>query len=272
MILGAIALVFLLLSLFLFFLVMKYQKRCELLEKHQQETERELEHLEKSFTRFAPTSLVERFIDQGVSISAEKRDVTVLFADLKNFTRLSAGLDPEVLVEILNGYFSKMCEAIKLHHGHVSKFIGDGIMATFGALTTNPWQAGDAVMAALAMRAALSRYNGELQAKGLAKLAFGVGIHHGTVVAGVMGSEELLEYTVIGDVVNTASRVESLTRELKTDILITDDVKNMLDEGFKLRPMTPAHVKGKAAAIKTFAIEPVPNDKRGGSRAQQNCF
>jgi class 3 adenylate cyclase len=216
---------------------------------------RDLEALQHAFSRFAPADVVEEIIAQGVSVRSEKKDVTVLFADLKGFTPLADGLDPVVLVRVLNGWFARMTAAIRGHQGHVAKFIGDGILALFGALETNPWQTNDAVHAALAMRAALAEYNAALAAEGLPTLAMGIGIHRGSVVAGVMGSAELMEYGVLGSPVNLAARVETLTRVHRVDVLVTDAARAALDGRFRLRPMPPAEVKGFAGSVATFAVE-----------------
>jgi adenylate cyclase len=156
---------------------------------------------------------------------------------------------------MLNGYFRAMNGALVAHHGHLSRLMGDGLMALFGALEHNPWQTSDAVKAALAMRAALAAYNDKLAARGLAKLEFGVGIHTGDVVAGVMGSDRFMEFTVIGDPVNIAARVEALTRVHQVDILVTEEVQKTLDPRFVVRPMPPVAVKGKSEPVATFAIE-----------------
>jgi adenylate cyclase len=216
---------------------------------------RGLESLQQSFTRFVPAAVVESVIAHGVSTRSEKKDVTVLFADLKGFTALAEALDPDLLVRILNGYFERMSAAISSHRGHVAKFIGDGLLALFGALEPNPWQAADAVHAALAMRDALAEYNARLRADGRPPLAMGVGIHRGSVVAGMIGSAELLEYGVIGSTVNVAARVEQLTRVHDVDILVTADIATALDARFELRALPPAQVKGVSAPVPTFAIE-----------------
>ena len=216
-----------------------------------------LEPLQQAFARFAPAQVVEDIIAQGVSTRSEKKEITVLFADLKGFTPLAEELDPAVLVQILNGYFQRMGRVIADHGGHVAKFIGDGLLALFGALEANPWQASDAVRAALAMRAALADYNAALAGDGLAPLAMGVGIHRGTVVAGVIGSAELVEYGVIGSTVNLAARVEQLTRVHGVDILVTEAVRIALDPRFRLRPMPAVEMKGVSRAVLTFAVEGV---------------
>ena len=216
---------------------------------------RGLESLQQAFSRFAPAEVVEDIIAQGISTRPEKKEVTVLFADLKNFTALAEHLDPDVLVRLLNGYFERMSRAITDHRGHVAKFIGDGILALFGALEANPWQTNDSAHAALAMRAALADYNATLATDGLPALAMGVGIHRGTVVAGVIGSAELIEYGVIGSNVNLASRVQDLTRAHAVDILVTAAVREALDPRFTVLAMPPLEVKGLPAAVATFAVD-----------------
>lgn len=215
----------------------------------------ELERLQMAFERFTPAEVVEQIAARGMASAAQLRDVTVLFADLKNFTAMSAGLDPSKVVDVLNGWLRAMSAEIAEHEGHVAKFLGDGLMALFGALERNPWQSRDAVEAALGMREALARYNVTLQDRGLAPLAFGVGIHRGVAIAGVIGSDDWMEYTVVGDTVNVASRVESLTRIHDVDILVTEEVRAALDERFHLRALPPASVRGKAEPIRTYAVE-----------------
>jgi adenylate cyclase len=214
-----------------------------------------LEQLQRAFSRFAPAAVVEQIARQGISLRSVKKEVTVLFADVKGFTRLSERLDAEELVDLLNGYFRAMSRAITDHGGHVAKLIGDGMLALFGALEPNPWQANDAVHAALAMRAALADYNASLAASGRPTLGMGIGIHRGTAVAGVIGSEELLDYTVIGSTVNLSSRVESLTRVHEVDVLITEAVHATLDPRFRRHRLPPVEVKGVSEPVPTWVVE-----------------
>lgn len=216
---------------------------------------RELESLQAAFSRFAPPEVVEDIIAHGVSSRSEKKEVTVLFADLKAFTPLAERLDPVVLVRILNGHLERMSTAIRQHQGHVAKFIGDGILALFGALEANPWQTNDAAHAALAMRAVLAEYNATLAADRLPTLAVGIGIHRGTVVAGVMGSAELMEYGVIGNTVNVAARVEAMTRHHDVDILVSEAARAALDKRFRLRELPAAEAKGVSVPLTTYALE-----------------
>lgn len=231
------------------------RKRTKLLTAAREKSTLDLQNLQQAFHQFAPQRVVEEVIKQGVSTSGETREVTVLFADIVEFTAMSESVAPETLVRILNGYFEATCTAVTHHGGHIAKFLGDGIMAIFGAPETNAWQSLDAVIAALSMREAVRKYNEELGRQGLPPLDVRMGIHKGTVVAGVVGSTENLEYTVIGDVVNTAARIENLTRKHGVDILISADVRSALDGRFAVRELPPEHVKGKAESIATFAVD-----------------
>jgi len=230
------------------------QRQARSLRRRIEATSCDLESLQTSFTRFAPDEVVERIIASGVSGDGERKEVTALFVDLVGFTALSESVEPPVLMRILNGYFERMSRAITENRGHVSTFVGDGILALFGALRPNPWQANDAVHAALAMRRELADYNKELSAKGLPRLALGAGIHRGFGVAGLVGSRELIQFAFVGRIVNLAARVQDLTRRFDTDILVTSEVQKDLDPRFSLRPLPPAAVRGISEPVATFAV------------------
>ena len=233
----------------------RLRKRATLLAAAREKSTMDLQNLQRAFHQFAPQRVVEEIIKSGVSTSGEMREVTVLFADIVEFTAMSETVDPETLVRVLNGYFEATCGAVTRHGGHIAKFLGDGIMAIFGAPENNAWQSLDAVVAALSMQQAVATYNLRLQNQGLPVLDVRIGIHKGNVVAGVVGSSENLEYTVIGDVVNTAARIESLTRKHGVNLLITSDVRPALDARFQLRELPAEYVKGKAEPIVTFSVE-----------------
>lgn len=231
------------------------RRRAQQLERLFADSEGKLERLQRQFERFVPADVVERLTGERGEYSPQRRQVTMLFADLRNFTALCDRLDPALTVTMLNDYFQHMSRAITRRHGHITELAGDGLLALFGALEANPWQCRDAVLAALDMRSELVGYNADLRARGLPELHFGVGIHSGEVVAGVMGAGDLHRFTVTGDPINLASRVEGLTREHQVDLLVTEEVRRALDEGFRLRPMPPAHVKGKAEPVRTYFVE-----------------
>ncbi len=214
-----------------------------------------LMHLQRQFERFVPADVVERLTDADDGFVPERRQVTIMFADLRGFTSMAEQLDPAVTVDILNGYFGHMIAAIEQHHGHVTELVGDGLLALFGALEPDPWQTRDAVLAALDMRAALVRYNRELAQKALPELRFGVGIHCGEVVAGVIGTAGLSKFSVTGDPINVASRIEALTGRFAVDLLVSDEVRGALHSQFLLRAMPLAEVKGKAEPIQTWHVE-----------------
>ncbi len=217
----------------------------------------ELQKLQIAFSRFAPDAVIERIIASGQEQVGEKKEVTVLFADLVGFTALCEKLEPPVLVGILNGYFERMSQAISAHRGRISTFIGDGILALFGALEPNPWQGDDGVRAALAMRRAVSEYNEELRARGLPELAVGIGLHRGTGIAGLVGSRDLMEFAFVGRTVNVAARVQDLTRHFDTDIILTETLRKTLDPRIRVVPLPATPVKGVAEPLSIYAVERV---------------
>jgi class 3 adenylate cyclase len=234
------------------------RRRNESLQAQLEAAAVELQHLQEACSRLAPAGVVQRLIADGLTPGAEtvaeRKVVTALFADLVGYTAMSERLEPAVLARVLNGYFQRMSDAIHEHRGHVSTFLGDGILAYFGALQPNPWQCADAVRAALAMRAAITEYNVELARDGLPALAVGIGIHRGPGLAGLIGSRERMEYGFVGRTVNLAARVQTLTRTHQVDILVTDALRAELDSRFVLAPMPAERVKGIAEPVVTYAV------------------
>jgi adenylate cyclase len=216
-----------------------------------------LDRLQRTFARFAPHPLVERVIGSDDPLAGDLKEVTVLFADLAGFTALSEHLPASTLVRVVNGYFDSMNEAIAEHGGHVATFLGDGLFALFGAFEPNPWQGADAARAALAMRAALARYNAELANQGLPRLSFGIGLHRDTGLAGLVGSRHKLDFTVAGGVVNVAARVQAYTRECDTDILLTRAVRDALDPRFTVRALQTVNLRGVGQPVELFALESI---------------
>lgn len=214
-----------------------------------------LENLQLAFERFAPGEIVEQIISTGEASYAERKEVTVLFADLVGFTTLSERTEPDVLVRILNGYFEHMSRAITEHRGHISTLIGDGILALFGALEPNPWQGSDAVRAALAMREALERYNDDLEREGLPRLAVGIGLHRGNGIAALVGSRDLMQFTFVGRIVNLAARIQEMTRRVDGDILVTRALRETLDHRFALRELSAVEVRGIQGPVAIHAVD-----------------
>lgn len=214
----------------------------------------ELQRVQQSCALLAPAGVVQRAITEGLSEIAERKVVTVMFTDLVGYTALSEKLDPQLLLRVLNGYFERVSDAVTEHRGRIGTYLGDGILSYFGALEPNPWQCNDAVRAALALRAAVVAYSEELQREGLAPVAVGMGIHRGPGLAGLVGSRDRKEYTVIGSTVNLAARVQALTRTHSTDILVTEAVREQLDPSIVLRAMPATAVKGIAEPVVTYAV------------------
>lgn len=218
----------------------------------------ELQQLQQACARLAPAGVVDRMIADGLhgaaELPAERKVVTALFSDLVGFTAMSEKLEPAVMARILDGYFQRVSDAVHAHSGHVSTWLGDGMLAYFGALRPNPWQCADAVRAALAMCAAIREYNAELAHEGLPPLALGIGIHRGPGLAGMIGSRERREYGFVGRTVNLAARVQSLTRTHGVEILVTDAVRAELADAFRLEAMPAEPVKGIAEPVATWAV------------------
>jgi class 3 adenylate cyclase len=234
-------------------------RRNHALQTQLQAAAADLEHLQLACARLAPAGVVQQLIadaarDAGAT-TAQHKVATALFVDLVGFTELSERLEPALLVRILNGYYQRVSDAIDEHRGQVGSYVGDGIVAYFGALQPNPWQCDDAVRAALAMREAIRVYNIELDGEGLPQLSIGVGIHRGLGLAGLVGSRERKEFSFLGGPVNLAARVQALTRLHQVDILVTEALRAELDKGILLTPMPAERVKGFAEPVVTYAVK-----------------
>lgn len=209
----------------------------------------------RGLERFLPPNVVERVI-QGdrLRLEGDRRVVTVVFTDLRGSTALADTLDPEAVVAIVNTYLRAMARAVVDRGGIIDKFTGDGLMAIFGAMSDAPAGARAAAAAALDMRASIGALNAQRAADGSPVLKHGVGIHVGEVVLGAIGLPERSDYTAIGDTVNTASRMESLCKELGVDAVLSGDLAAQLDGSVRLRPLGDATVRGKAQPIPVFTL------------------
>jgi len=209
------------------------------------------------FRYFSP-QVAERLQATGQS-TAETRQVTVLFSDIRDFTAMSGEMKPQAVVALLNEYLTRMVQVVFRHGGTLDKFIGDGIMAYFGAPLPDPAHAANAVACALDMGKALAELNEVRVARGDAALEIGVGIHTGEVVLGDIGSAGVrLDYTAIGDTVNLASRIEGLTKTHHTQVLVSETTRHQAGDAFRWREAPAVPVKGKSMPVQTFIPEPGP--------------
>ena len=217
----------------------------------------EREKLMISFSKFTNKTIAQKAASGELTLGGETRNATIFFSDIRSFTAMSEKMQPNEVVEFLNSYMTKMVECVNKTNGVVDKYIGDAIMAVWGAPESSGSATADAlnaVGAALMMRGALYKFNKERAEKGLPPVKIGCGINSGPVVAGQIGSDERMEYTVIGDAVNLASRTEALNKPFATDILITENTYNLIKEKIIVEEMPGVHVKGKTDAIKMFAV------------------
>ena len=183
---------------------------------------------------------------------AERREVTILFSDLRDFTALSEALDTERVVGLLNEFHARMVDVVFSHGGTLDKFLGDGLLAYFGAPMPSEAHADQAVRCALAMQERLAALNGERSGRGDPALRMGIGIHTGTVVLGNIGSPRRREYTIIGDAVNVAARIEGLTKVHAAPILLSEVTCRRMTGGVAVREAPVASVRGKREPVRTY--------------------
>jgi adenylate cyclase len=209
-----------------------------------------------NLSRFLPRQIVERVLAEGESaLRPVQCEVTVLFTDIRDFTALSESMPPRDVLEFLDDYFGHMAQVVKGHDGLVNKFLGDGMLAFWGVPDRTATHAELALRAALDLRKKLDELNADRQKRGLQPVRIGVGIHTGTVAAGMLGGADQHEYTIIGDAVNVASRIEGLTKQHGTDILVSESAWLRAGDRFRGRRLAEEKVKGRAGAVVVYALD-----------------
>jgi len=217
---------------------------------------KERDKLRTTFGKYMTQTVMDHLMNGKVQLGGETLTVTILFSDIRSFTTISEKMnDAQALVSLLNEYFTEMVSIVMQEDGVVDKYIGDAIMAVFGAPVSKPDDAIRAVRAAVRMRGALAALNERLVARGVPALRTGIGIHTGEVVAGNIGSEQRMEYTVIGDPVNLASRLESNTKELGVDVLISGDTYALVKDSCIAVPVREITVKGRVEPVMTYEVK-----------------
>lgn len=219
--------------------------------------EKEKNKVRKMFSQYvspaALTAMVDDFENYAKVGKGSKETVTVLFSEVRGFTELSESLPAEQVVEILNFYFSKMTEAVHKHHGTIDKFIGDAIVAIWGAPVSSDTHAIDAVSAAMEMIHKLKEVNQWMTEKNYPPLKIGIGINTGVAVLGSVGSELKTNYSVIGETVNLASRLETITKQYGCEIIISDETRRALKDRIPCQVVDLIKVKGNTNASKIYS-------------------
>ncbi len=214
----------------------------------------ESRHIRRTLGEYVDREVANQIVDQDENLRGQRREVSVFFTDVRNYTTLSEGLLPEKVAGILNELFSMMGKVIARHQGCIVDFIGDAVLAVFGAPKDNPNHARDAVQTAIEVQEELDGLNEKWQKRGIAAIQIGVGIHSGEVLAGIVGSGERKKFGVTGDTVNTGSRVEGLNKEFSTSILITRETLEKVNRQFKVRSCGEVKVKGRGKPVEIFEV------------------
>lgn len=217
-----------------------------------------LEVANTQFGRYFSPGVVARISSESNplgGVGGRTQEVAVLFCDIRDFTTITEKLPPSDVVEFLSQYHTRMVEVIFGFGGTIDKFIGDAIMVTFGTPDPRDDDAERSVRAGLAMNTALGELNAERKRGNLAEIRHGIGIHFGPVIAGNIGTEDRLEYTVIGDTVNVASRIQDACKSVGEAFLISDAVRKRLPPEFQVRALPEQQVKGRQAPVQIYTVK-----------------
>jgi adenylate cyclase len=210
--------------------------------------------LRESFGRYVGRDVLSQIVAESPTLGGERREVSILVSDIRGFTTISEKLPAETVAAHLNAYFPAMVGAIFAHRGTVDDFIGDGILAVFGAPIADPDHASQAVRAAVAMQQALQELNRDWETRGSPTLRMGIGVHTGVVFVGNVGSLERAKYTVIGDAVNATARLEGVNKELGTSILMTEKTLHAIGDLADVRPRGDVVVKGREEPLRVYEV------------------
>ena len=214
---------------------------------------KEKEFMKDTFGKIVDPRVRDLLLSKKLQLGGEERDASILFLDIRGFTSISESLEPLKLVELLNLFFSKMNDCIVPRNGFINKFIGDSILAVFGLPIPDENHAENAVKAAIHMQEDLKILNLEFEKSGFPQLKIGIGVHSGKVIAGNIGTKTRMEYTVIGDTVNIASRIESLCKTYSAGILISEETAKR-NPGIKFRSIGDIEIRGREKKVEIFTI------------------
>ena len=219
--------------------------------------EREKRQIKNAFQHYVPVAVVDQILHNidNLGLGGEKRELTVLFSDIRGFTGIAEGLSPEALVQLLNDYLTQMTDKVFQHDGLLDKYIGDAIMAVYGAPIPHPQHARLACRTAVDMMQELRRLQAEWKQRGLPGMDIGIGINTGPMVVGNMGSKTRFDYTVIGDAVNLGARIEALNKQYGTHILISEFTYHQVKDEFpQAREIDVTTVRGRSEPVRLYEL------------------
>ena len=223
---------------------------------YNQRHEKEKQEIREAFQHYFSPQILDAILKQPelLRLGGQRREVTVLFSDIRSFTTVVERLAPQRLTELMQEYFNEMTDAVFATNGIVDKFIGDALMAFWGAPIEQPDQADLAVRTAIDMTERLRRLQEKWGQSGLPVLDIGIGVNLGVATIGNFGSAKRFDYTVIGDTVNAASRLEALNKEHKSHIIISESTKSQLTIPIEYRDLGEVSVKGKEKPVHVFEV------------------
>ncbi len=213
--------------------------------------------IKNAFSKYVPEKVVEKLIDDPaqMKLRGEERLVTILFSDIKDFTKISEKIEPAQLVKLINQYLTEMTKIVLDNGGIIDKYIGDGILAEFGVPIFSDDHAEKALKTALEMQNSIPELNARWKSEGLPEISIRVGVNTGKVIAGNMGSDQVFDYTVLGDAVNLAARLEGANKLYGSGILISEFTLNHIDPAnYLIRPLDKLVVKGKSQAVIVYEV------------------
>ncbi len=221
-----------------------------------QAQEKQSRFIQGAFSSYLSPALLQKLMKEPerLALGGEKKELTIFFSDIRSFTSISENMDPQKLTQLLNRYFTPMSDIVMRHHGMIDKYIGDAVMAFYNAPIDVEDHARQACQSSLEMMDELAELNKEFESEGLPRIGIGIGLNTAEVVVGNMGSDKRFNYTVIGDGVNLASRVEGINKNYGTNIIITEFTHAIIKDEFLTRPIEKVKVKGKEEEVLLYEL------------------
>jgi adenylate cyclase len=225
--------------------------------------------LKSTMYRYMTQELAEELLKlDDAKLGGDRKEVSILFSDIRGYTTLTENLEAEEVVNLLNDYFESMVEAVFLHKGTLDKYIGDGIMAVFGSplpLANHAWMA---VQTSVEMRHRLQEFNQRRQSDGKSRINIGIGINSDTVISGNIGSSKRMEFTAIGDGVNLSARLESISKQYGCDIILSDNAYKPCQEQIWARELDYIRVKGRNEPVSIYELVSLRSDPVSSEKLQ----